>query len=356
MDMKYDALALFSGGLDSILAAKVVQDQGLRVLGLHYVTPFFGKPHKLDHWQRIYGLDLTSVDISAAFVRMLLNPAHGYGRLVNPCVDCKILMLSHARELLADYGARFLISGEVVGQRPMSQRRDTLNLIRKQADVSDVLLRPLCAQKLDPTPMEESGLVDRSRLLDMGGRGRKAQLHLARNVYALPEIPTPAGGCLLTEPESAGRFYHILKHDPAPDLTDFQLATLGRQFWAGAHWLSIGRHKDDNERIQELARPGDYLFDVDGFPSPLALGRPLPGQDWNRETVLDAAALMASYSPKAVRSGAPVGVAVRHGRGVDVVRVTPGRNTSLPWVEPDTVGLKEWKLECAEARADQTRG
>lgn len=355
MQMQYDALALFSGGLDSVLAARVVQDQGLRVLGLHFVSPFFGKPDQLEHWSRIYGLELTAVDISERFTRMLLDPPNGYGKLVNPCVDCKIEMLSYARELLAAYGARFLISGEVVGQRPMSQRRDTLNLIRKRAGVADMLLRPLSARKLDPTPMEESGLVDRSRLLRIGGRGRKEQLELARNVYALPEIPTPGGGCLLTESESAGRFYHVLRYHAAPEHTDFQLANLGRQFWAGSHWLSVGRHQDDNERLQELARVGDYVFDVQGFPSPLALGRPLRDGAWSPETVRDAAALMASYSPKAVRSGGMVGVAVRHRDQVAEVRVHPSRDTALAWTEPGTDGLKEWKIEQSEARSGRAQ-
>jgi tRNA U34 2-thiouridine synthase MnmA/TrmU len=135
---RWDALALFSGGLDSILAVKVLQEQGLQVLGLHYMSPFFGKPHLVEHWARTYGIDVLPVDVKSAYLEMLAAPRHGYGKHLNPCVDCKILMLAHARGLLDQYGAKFLASGEVLGQRPMSQRADTLNLIRKDAGVKEL--------------------------------------------------------------------------------------------------------------------------------------------------------------------------------------------------------------------------
>lgn len=174
MKKTYHALALFSGGLDSIIAAKVIQAQGLEVLGLHFVTPFFGKPWRIPGWEKSYNLPIIPVDISEDYIRLLREwPEHHFGKVLNPCVDCKILMMEKARELMEVYGAQFLISGEVVGQRPMSQRRDALNIIRKGADVRDVLLRPLSARLLDPTPMEESGLVDRDKLPQISGRGRK---------------------------------------------------------------------------------------------------------------------------------------------------------------------------------------
>lgn len=343
MTKHYDALALFSGGLDSVLACKTIQEQGLSVLGLHYVSPFFGKPQLLERWSRVYGVEIVPVDISEAFVAMLRDPEHGYGKQINPCVDCKILMLSHARTLLAGYGAKFLISGEVVGQRPMSQRRDALNQIRNAADVKDVLLRPLCARKLDPTPVEESGLVDRERLLDIGGRGRGRQLELARGKYGFTEIPTPGGGCLLTETESAGRFFQVLRHHPAPGLSDFRLSNQGRQLWAGEHWLAVGRDRHDNAGLRELAAPADYRFEMLGFPGPFGLGRPMPGRAWSPEAVRDAAAFVASYAPKAVAAGGPVRVSVARGEIRHEFLVEPCRKTPLGWSEPGTAGLKEWK-------------
>lgn len=165
------AFALFSGGLDSILAARLIMEQGLVVRCLHFVTPFFGKPQLIPHWEKVYGLEVEAVDVGEAFVRLLRErPAHGFGKVMNPCVDCKILMMRKARELMKKWGASFLISGEVLGQRPMSQRRDTLNVIRRDAEVKESLLRPLSAQLLDPTAPEISGLVDRNKLLGIFGR------------------------------------------------------------------------------------------------------------------------------------------------------------------------------------------
>ncbi len=333
----YHCLSLFSAGLDSILAARVLMAQGLKVKCLHFVSPFFGDPRRIPHWERVWGLDIVAVDISAEFTAMLRSPAHGFGKLLNPCMDCKILMLSKARELMGTYGASFLATGEVVGQRPMSQRRDAMNAIARDAGVKGLLLRPLCAQKLDPTPAEESGLVDRSRLYNFGGRGRRQQLDLARE-FGLTDLPTPAGGCLLAEPESARRFWPLLKLVPAPGPELFRLADEGRQYWAeyegGHYWLAIGRNQAGNERLEQHVAPGDLVFKTPDFPGPLALGRPLTGP-WPEAVVADAAAFFASYSPKAARSGGPVAVNVTTQAGdARAFEVTPSRATPLAWAEP----------------------
>lgn len=337
MAENYQCLSLFSAGLDSILAARVLLAQGVRVKCLHFVSPFFGDVRRIPHWERVWGLDIAAVDVSAEFVAMLRAPAHGFGKLLNPCMDCKILMLSRARELMPQFGATFLASGEVVGQRPMSQRRDAMNAIARDAGVKGLLLRPLCAHKLDPTPMEESGLVDRERLYNFGGRGRRQQMDLARE-FGLEELPTPAGGCLLAEPESARRFWPLLRHlvEPTPD--HFRLADEGRQYWAEAdgtpYWLAIGRNQAGNERLERLVAPGDLLFKVRDFPGPLALGRPLAGP-WPDAVVADAAAFFASYSPKAARQGGPVAVTVACAGGeTRTVDVTPNRTPPLAWSEP----------------------
>ncbi|WP_243357962.1 tRNA(5-methylaminomethyl-2-thiouridylate) methyltransferase [Fundidesulfovibrio terrae] len=308
---QYDVLAMFSGGLDSILAAKSVAAQGLAVLGLHFTSPFFGHPDKIAGWSADYGLDIEAVDVGPEYVAMMdARPLHGVGKGLNPCVDCKILMLARCRELLGVYGAKFIVTGEVKGQRPMSQRRDALDIISRDAGVRDVLLRPLCAKTMKPTPMEESGLVDRERLHAFGGRTRKPQFRLAREL-GITKFPQPAGGCKLTEFESAKRYVPVFMHArPATD-ADFHLANVGRQFWAGAHWMAMGRNREDNETLARLARPGDRLLDVMGFPSPLGLVRALPGVDWNDAALSDAAALLASYAPKAAASGEPVQVLAR---------------------------------------------
>ena len=227
-----DVVVLFSGGLDSILAAKVLEEQGLRVCCLHCHSPFFGDPGAVERWSNLYGLDIRTLDVSDDFCAMLrARPAHGFGKVMNPCVDCKILLLRHARLYMESIGARLLATGEVMGQRPMSQRRDVLNAIRRDAGVQDILLRPLSALHLAPTPAEEEGFVDRSRLLGISGRGRKDQLELAKK-YQLPEIPTPGGGCRLADKENARRYWPVLSRWPEPDTRAFKLSNLGRQFWA----------------------------------------------------------------------------------------------------------------------------
>ena len=353
MSKKYDALALLSGGLDSILAARTIMDQGLTVLGLHFVTPFFGNPELIPFWKEHYGIDAVAVDIQQKYVDMTLNPSQGYGKWLNPCIDCKITMLSHAMALLPEYGAKFLISGEVVGQRPMSQREDALNLITKRADVRNVLLRPLCAKKQPITPMEESGLVDREKLYDWYGRGRKEQYKLAEH-YGFTEIPTPAGGCCLTESSGAARFVKLMSHRPVPTPNDFSLARSGRQYWNGDHWLTFGRTAPDNDKIESCIQPTDYVLRLVDFPGPLAVCRPLFG-DWELDVIKDAAAFVASYAGKARKAyeetGELVKVTVHRGDSEEIVEVIPARETALPWLEPKPEIVREWKKEQLEADA-----
>jgi len=340
----YDALALFSGGLDSILAAKTIMAQGKKVLCLHFVSPFFGKPGKISHWRAIYGLDIQPVDVGAEYVRMIAaGPKHGLGKFLNPCIDCKIFMLARAKAMLEEFGAQCILSGEVLGQRPMSQRIDALHIISRDAQVRDVLVRPLCAKRLPVTPVEESGFIDRERLFDMHGRGRKDQLRLAEE-FGLTEIPTPAGGCMLTEMESVRRYFPIFKHLSPPRPADFELSNIGRQHWAGKLWLSIGRNQSDNARLESLLSPEDLVFKTQDFPGPLAVGRRYPGSDWEEAAIRDAAAYVASFSPKAVRFVRPVQVNVAGFEG-SPVGVVPSRETALGWREPT------WEEALPEKRA-----
>jgi len=335
---QYDVLAMFSGGLDSILAAKTMQTQGFSVLCLHFVSPFFGHPDKLEEWSRAYGLDMEPVDLGREFVAMMTDgPAHGVGKGLNPCIDCKILMLGRCRDLLPVYGAKFLVTGEVKGQRPMSQRRDALDVISRDAAVRDMLLRPLCARTMKPTPMEESGLVDRARLHAFGGRNRQPQFKLAREL-GVSGYPQPAGGCKLTELDSAKRYVPVFLNAKPARPEDFRLANVGRQFWRAARWLAMGKDQSGNEALAALAEPGDLLLDVAGYPSPLGLIRELPGADWNEEALGDAAALLASYSPRAAASGGPVAVNLTRGGETRQMTVSPARVsrlglTDLSWEE-----------------------
>lgn len=316
--MHYDALSLFSGGLDSILASKLMQSLGHKVLGLHFVSPFFGRPERVQEWMRVYDIPIEVIDVGQEFVDLMAAfPPHGFGKVLNPCVDCKILMLRRAKTLLPHYGASFLISGEVLGQRPMSQRADTLNIIRNDADVRDVLLRPLSAGLLPPTPMEETGLVDRSRLPSLCGRGRQGQFGLAR-ALGVTKIPPQAGGCRLGERESARRYWPLLRSCSRPESRLFDIANVGRQLWRRigdqptGHWLAMGREHKDNEKLLTLARPEDHVFVLKDFPGPHALAGHIPGQTWTPEILEEAAICLASYASKARNHPGLVEVLVRH--------------------------------------------
>ncbi|WP_165068771.1 tRNA(5-methylaminomethyl-2-thiouridylate) methyltransferase [Desulfovibrio sp. ZJ200] len=345
-----DAIVLFSGGLDSILAARLLQSQGLAVRCLHCTSPFFGDAAAVASWQERYGLDIRSLDVSEDFAALLRRrPVYGFGKVMNPCVDCKILLLRQARLYMQAVGGRVLATGEVLGQRPMSQRRDTLHVIMRDAGVSDVLLRPLCAQHLPPVPAEVEGLVDRSRLLGISGRGRSEQLALAAH-YGLKTIPTPGGGCRLTERENARRYWPVLTRRAQPEAADFALANLGRQFWRsapeGEYWLSVGRNSADNQRLAAAARPGDALITLKDLPGPLALAR--DGATWPPPVLEEAAALTASYAPKAVALAAPVMLRARwrdNGRELAVMPRRPQGHADL-WREP------AWEEVRSEIRAE----
>ena len=294
----FDAIVLFSGGLDSILAAKVLQAQGLRILGFHASTPFFGNPKAIGQWEKRYDFPIRHCDLSDAFVDMLKEgPPHGFGKHLNPCVDCKILILRAAKACMEEVGAFCLATGEVIGQRPMSQRRDTLHLIAREAMVRDILVRPLCAQHLPETLPETEGRIDRSRLLDFQGRGRNAQLDLARD-FDLKDIPTPSGGCHLTEEENTRRYWMLLHSLPSPSAHDFRICNVGRQFWAenGKYWLTIGRNSSDNQKLKSLQRECDCLISFPSIPAPLALAP--HSTNWPREWLLTASRTAFSYATK----------------------------------------------------------
>jgi hypothetical protein len=256
--------------------------------------------------------------------------------MLNPCVDCKILLLRKALELMREYGAQAVITGEVLGQRPMSQRLDALNIIKRESGVGDLLLRPLCARLLPATAPEQSGFIDRSALLALSGRNRKGQLALAGE-FGITDIPTPAGGCLLTEQEKARAYWSVLRFAPAPAPTDFAAVKYGRQYWLfdspaldrGACMLSIGRNREDNERLEQLGQKEDLLFLPADFTGPTALGRVFAGRPWAREEVLSAAAFTASFAPKAVRSfardGRPLAMRVRANGEENILEVKPER-------------------------------
>ena len=346
----HDAVALFSGGLDGLLAVRLIEEQGLRIKCLHFVSPFFGKARQAGYWRQRFGLDIDTVDVGDDMVRLLAQrPVYGFGKTLNPCVDCKILMLREAKARMASYGARCIISGEVLGQRPMSQRRDALHVIQRDAGVKGLLVRPLSAKLLPESAVELSGMIDREKLCGIWGRGRKEQLALAER-FALPEIPPPAGGCKLTERENARRYWPVLLHAPNPAAAEFRLANSGRQFWShageGPYWLCVGRQQSDNERLTRNAFPGDVRFKLVGFPGPLAVGRQFGNRPWPEEVLRDAACFMASFSPKAAQHQEAVRVRADLEGHMLELSVRPARETPCAW------GERAWEAVREDLRAE----
>lgn len=276
---KRKAFALLSGGLDSILATRLIMDQGLEVIGLHFITPFFGYQKKNqeawyeEKWRRLYGICARIIDVSEEYLPVVRQPRYGYGRNFNPCVDCKIFLFSKAKKIMEAEGGDFLISGEVIGQRPMSQRKDALRIVERDSGTEGILLRPLCAKNLKPTLPELIGLVDREKLFAFSGRSRKPQLKLAA-AMGIGNFPTPAGGCYLTDPILGGRIQKYFAENSSISIKEILLLMIGRHFRLpkGAR-LIVGRREAENQELLSLKREGDLLLKVEKIPGPLGLIR-----------------------------------------------------------------------------------
>lgn len=274
------ALVLFSGGLDSLLAVKLMQEQaGLAVEGIHFTSLFTsksgadGEAGAVRKTAAQFGFPLRVEENSEALLGLVKQPQYGLGRNMNPCIDCRIRNIRRAGEVMMEIGADFLVTGEVVGERPMSQNRNTMRQIEKVSGMRGLLLRPLSAKLLEPTVPEEKGWVDRETLLDIHGRSRKGQMALAAK-YGMRNYPTPAGGCLLTDPGFSARLRDLLAHDAECDLNDCLLLKCGRHFRLGPDTrMVVGRNQAENELIIEAVREGDLLLEVATHPGPLALLR-----------------------------------------------------------------------------------
>jgi tRNA-uridine 2-sulfurtransferase len=273
--MNRKALSLLSGGLDSILATRLILEQGIEVVGLHFVSSFCDSKRKdrdnvVARSASELGVRMLVRDKGTGYVQVLTKPKHGYGKNMNPCIDCRIYMLQEARQVMEAEGASFLVTGEVVGQRPMSQMRDTIRLIEKESGLTGLIVRPLSAKLLPPSEPESQGVLDRSKLLDIAGRSRRVQYDLVER-YGLKEFSKPAGGCLLTDPIYAKKLRELLREEPEFSMTDVELLKYGRHFRFNGVKLVVGRDKDENEALRNLWEP-PYLFAHTGdFKGPSAI-------------------------------------------------------------------------------------
>jgi len=249
------AISLFSGGLDSCLAIKLIKDQGIDVIAMYIDTGFGGTKDNLAHLENMtkqVGAELKVVNIKEQFVKeVLFNPKYGYGKNFNPCIDCHANMFRLGKAMMEEWGASFLISGEVLGQRPMSQRGDAMVSVVKLAQTEDILIRPLSAKLLEPTLPEREGWVDREKLLDISGRAREVQLAMAKEI-GLENYESPGGGCLLTDENFSNKLREFIKYDKL-ESGDINILKFGRHFRLddGAK-LIVGRNQDDNMGLQNI--------------------------------------------------------------------------------------------------------
>ncbi len=297
------ALGLLSGGLDSILAVKVIQQQGIEVIGLSFITPFFG-PELAQKAARALQIKLIVEDITAEHFEIVKNPPHGYGKTMNPCIDCHAVMLKIAGRKMKELEAGFIFTGEVLDERPMSQNRVSLNVVAQDSQYKDYVLRPLSAKLLEPTLPEKQGLVDREGLLDIRGRSRKRQMELAEK-FGVGEYPNPAGGCLLTDRNFSRRLKELFDFDADPNIRDVRLLRVGRHYRLGPRMkLIVGRNEKENSLLENFCRETDYLLKVGSVPGPSCL---LTGEP-NRETLEEASMVCAAYSDTDDQSRATVAV------------------------------------------------
>lgn len=296
---KPKAIALYSGGLDSTLAILVMQKQGVEVTAITFMNHFGCDISDKSSCSRDpfaasikFGFKVKLSHLSDKFLEIVKNPKYGHGKNMNPCLDCRVLMLKEAKVFMEMINADFLITGEVVGQRPMSQRRDCFPMIDKAADVKGLVVRPLCGKILPSTIAEDSGLIKKELMYDFNGRNRKPQMALA-NELGLTEYPAPAGGCLLTDPNYSYKLKDLLEHNKDPEYKDINFLKLGRQFrFSDDCKIFVGRHKEENETIMAFADPSDCMMRVEGFGSPTVV---LLGNVTDKATQL-AASICARYS------------------------------------------------------------
>ena len=268
---KVRILVLLSGGLDSMLAVKVLQEQGIRVTGLVFTSCFFDA-QAAQKAAEILDIDLLVKDFSQEHLELVKNPPHGYGKNMNPCIDCHALMFRLAGEIRRQEKFDLVATGEVLGERPMSQNRQALKLIEKESELAGYLLRPLSAKLLEPTIPEREGLVDRNRLLAISGRQRTPQMELAKK-YGIENYPTPSGGCLLTVTEFSQKLKELLVKYPQAAPDDALLLKQGRHLWQGDIKFVVGRDHQENLVLEKLARAGDLLARAKGVPGPTILVR-----------------------------------------------------------------------------------
>ncbi len=327
MSEKRKAIGLLSGGLDSRLAVKMLQEQGIEIIALNFVTPFCNctaknscqtEAHKASEE---FGIELKVVPMFEEFMEAVKYPKYGHGSGMNPCLDCRILMFKMAKEYMEKVGASFVVTGEVLGERPMSQRLDAIRIIERDSGLEDLIVRPLSAQLFEPSKPEREGWIDREKLLAISGRSRKPQMALAEELD-MRDYPCPAGGCLLTDKHFADKLRRCLAKQENPDRNDILVLKVGRHFEApsGAQ-IIIGRNEAENERLEQLRKDTDWIIAAVDWQGPTTLVR---GPRVTSDDLESAARMTAGYGKGREAADVAVSCGKRDGEEV-LLTVLPTR-------------------------------
>ncbi|MFX1377234.1 MAG: hypothetical protein ACFFA0_15625 [Promethearchaeota archaeon] len=290
-NLKLKALGLISGGLDSLTASLLIKEQGIEVIGLNFTSPFCQYKTNLSIFREKLGIEVYSLPLGDDFLETIRNPKFGYGRHMNPCIDCRIYILKKGKEFMTKINAEIIFTGEVLNQRPKSQHLKALYIVERESGLEGKLLRPLSALQLKPTIYEEKGLIDRSKLLGIKGRSRKVQLKLART-HGLMQDYYACGGCLLTDVNFSNRMKDSLKFDNIRTMEDMNILRYGRHFRFNESKIIIGRNENENKILLQLKKPEDIIMEVQHVPSPITI---IQGEI-SGETLQYAASLTLRYS------------------------------------------------------------
>ena len=342
MNQQRKAVALISGGLDSMLAAKTVMEQGVHVEGINFFTGFCveGHTHAIRERDKAkpkrnnalwvaeqLGIKLHIVDVIEEYKKVLINPKHGYGANMNPCLDCKIFMVGKAKQWISENGFDFIITGEVIGQRPMSQRKSTMPIVAKQSGADDLLLRPLCAKNLAPTLPEREGWVDRGKLHDITGRSRKPQMAMAKG-FGIDDYAQPAGGCcFLTDKNYSAKLVDLWQARRTKDyeLDDVMLLKVGRHIRPRPHFKLIIAREEGEGRFMEGYKREFISMKCASHSGPLVL---IDGEP-SAEDLYLAASITARYGQS--RNAELVEMAICDKDGTErTIQVKPLEGESLP--------------------------
>ncbi|MBU2025756.1 MAG: tRNA 4-thiouridine(8) synthase ThiI [Patescibacteria group bacterium] len=297
---KIRALVLFSGGLDSLLAIKILENLGLEITALIFKSLFFDAK-KAKELAKEHRLEVIVINFSKKHLRLVKNPRWGRGKNMNPCLDCHLLMLNEAKRIMKEGKFELIATGEVLGQRSMSQNKQALRMLEKRAGLEARILRPLSARALEETEYEKQGLVERKKLLNIQGKKRNRQLELVRK-YKLLKYSTPSGGCLLTDPCFSERLKKMFKHCPDCREDDVQLLKMGRIFWINNNLAIIGRHERDNKKLLNFwktkRRKKDVRLRLCHFDGPIGFLRNLGKEKIKEQDLRKIGGLLGWYYPK----------------------------------------------------------